>query len=169
MHRMSLAFMFALLVVTPGPADPPVKSTDPAPLPTPKTADPKPLDEVWEGAYVQDKAGVDVKIGHIHMTSVPVTVDGVKLIRTTKELRLAVARSGAPAELKADISTDEDAAGKVRVIRAKIWLAQDRVQTITCTIKDTTISVDIGAGPNEFRWDPANVGLAREQTLLHEK
>ena len=33
-----------------------------------------------------------VKIGHIHMTSVPVDADGKKLIRTTKELRLVVGR-----------------------------------------------------------------------------
>src|SRR5215210_5487063 len=106
MHRVSLAAVLTAVVVSLGLADDTLKTS----LPTPKAADataadPKPLDEVWEAAYVQDAAGVDVKIGHIHMTSVPVTVGGKTLIRTTKELRFTVGRGGAEAELKADVST----------------------------------------------------------------
>ena len=66
-----------------------------------KTPSPKPLDEVWEAAYVQND-GKDVKIGHIHMFSTPIEVDGQKLIRTTKELRFVVGRADAKAEMKAD-------------------------------------------------------------------
>src|SRR5262245_58754002 len=110
MHRLSLAAVLAVIAVSLGLADQPIKSTIPAPVPAAKVAkELTPLDEVWEVAYVQDPAGVDVKIGHIHMTSVPVTVDGKKLIRTTKELRFVVWRADAKAELKADMSTDEDA------------------------------------------------------------
>lgn len=139
--------------------------------PAPKTplAPPKPLDEVWEAAFVRNEAGVDVKIGHIHMTSVPLTRDGVKMTRTTKELRLEVGRADARAEMKADISTDEDAAGKVQAIAARIWLGKDKVQRIDAEIDGEKVKVTTGVGGQvrrEFRWDPANVGLAREQTLL---
>jgi len=134
---------------------------------------PSALDEVWEAAFVRNDRGVDVKIGHVHMTSVPIDRDGKKLIRTTKELRLVVARDSAKAEMKADISTDEDGDGKVQAVKAKIWLGKDRVQVIDCEVIDgnkVRVTTDgVGRAEREFRWDPANVGLAREQTLLREK
>src|SRR5258708_28835888 len=116
MQRVSLAIAFLSPAGYLALACDNLKPQPPAPLRGPKGAEPKPLDEVWEAAYVQNDAGVDIKIGHIHMTSVPVTADGLKLIRTTKELRFVVGRADAKAELKADISTDEDAAGKVHGI-----------------------------------------------------
>ena len=140
MHRVSLAVLFASIAVSLGLADQPIKSTAPAPLPTPKAAELKPLDEVWEVAYVENPAGADVKIGHIHMTSVPVTADGKKLIRTTKELRFVVGRADAKAELKADMSTDEDADRKVHAVVARIWLGKDKVQTITGKIAGDQIT-----------------------------
>jgi transglutaminase-like putative cysteine protease/predicted secreted protein len=171
MHRLSLAAVVAALAVSLGLADQPIKST--APLPVPKAAEKaaelKPLDEVWEAAFVQNAAGTDVKIGHIHMTSVPVTVDGQKLIRTTKELRLVVGRADAKAELKADMSTDEDARKKVHAVVARIWLGRDKVQTIDGKIDGEQITVDVGTGPKQYRWDPNNVGLAGEQLLLRER
>src|SRR3954469_14569425 len=121
MHRLSLAAVFAVIAVSLGLADQPIKSTLPAPMPTPKAAkELTPLDEVWEAAYVQNDAGVDIKIGHIHMTSVPVTAGDMKLIRTTKELRLVVSRAGQDVPMKADVSTDEDGAGKVHGIVARL-------------------------------------------------
>jgi transglutaminase-like putative cysteine protease len=133
----------------------------------------KPLDEVWEAAYVRNDGGTDVKIGHVHMTSVPVDKDGKKLIRTTKELRFVVGRGDSTADLKADVSTDEDVDGKVHAIRGKIWLGKDRVQTIDAEVLNgnkVRVSAGVGAGQvKEYRWDPTNVGLAREQTLLREK
>src|SRR6478609_3224106 len=99
MHRVSLAAVFAVIAVSLGLADQPIKSVLPAPVPAPKVAkELTPLEEVWEVAYVQNPAGVDIKIGHIHMTSVPVTVEGKRLIRTTKELRFVVGRADAKAE-----------------------------------------------------------------------
>src|SRR5438552_13353394 len=138
-----------------------------------KTPAPKPLDEVWEAAYVQNDHGVDVKIGHIHMTSVPVDANGKKLIRTTKELRLVVGRADAKAEMKADVSADEDGDGKVHAIKARLWLGRDRVQSLDCTIIDGP-KIRITADgefkyQTEFRWDPNCIGLGREQTLLRDK
>lgn len=167
MRCLLFTVLIPSLALAPVRADEPLKS--PTPLPTPKTAEPKPLDEVWEAAFVQNAAGVDVKIGHIHMTSVPVTVDGKRLIRTTKELRLVVGRGGDQAELKADMSTDEDASKRVHAITARIWLGKDKVQTIACKIAGEQINVDIGAGAREYRWDPNNLGLASEQTLLRDR
>src|SRR5262249_14983225 len=128
MYRLSLALVLAAIAVPLGLADQPVKSAAPIPdpLPVPKPAELKPLDEVWEAAYVQNAAGVDVKIGHVHMTSVPVEADGTKLIRTTKELRFVVGRADAKAEMKADVATDEDVAGKVHAVNARIWLGKDK-------------------------------------------
>lgn len=171
MHRLSLTAVLAAIVASLGLADETLKTSS---LPTPKAAETtvgelKPLDEVWEAAYVQNASGVDVKIGHIHMTSVPVTADGKKLIRTTKELRFTVGRGGVDADMKADMSTDEDAARKVHAINARIWLGKDKVQPINCKISGEQITVDIGAGPRQYRWDPNNLGLAGEQTLLRDK
>jgi transglutaminase-like putative cysteine protease len=129
----------------------------------------KPLDEVWEAAFVQNDKGIDVKIGHVHLTSLPVEVDGKKLLRTTKELRFVVGRDKSLADMKADVATDEDADGKVHAISARIWLGKDKVQTIDCEINDTKINVNVGAGAKQFRWDPANIGLAKEQTLMRDR
>ncbi|HVK09953.1 MAG TPA: transglutaminase family protein [Gemmataceae bacterium] len=142
-------------------------------LPAPKTADLKPLDEVWEAAYVLTEGGKDAKIGHIHLTSVPIDKHGVRVIRTTKELRFEVGRGGSKAEMKADVSTDEAAGGKVRAINAKLWLGRDRVQNLNCEIIDDAKIVVSAAGEfnskGEFRWDPACLGLAGEQKLLRDR
>ena len=138
-----------------------------------KTPSPKPLDEVWEAAYVRNDAGVDVKIGYIHMTSANVEVDGKKLLRTTKELRFTVGRGEAKAEMKADVSSDEDANGKVQAVKAKIGLGANRTQTLDCTVIDGKIIRITADGEfkyqREFRWDPNCIGLASEQTLLRDK
>ena len=162
MRRLFLAVPLLALAAAPALAD--TVLTTPAP---------KALDEAWEAAFVQNAAGVDVKIGYIHMSSVPVTEDGTKLIRTTKELRFTVARAGTAADMKADVSADEDGDGKVRALKAKIWLGKDRIQTLDCKVIDGP-KIRITADgelkwQNEFRWDPNCVGLAREQTLLREK
>lgn len=148
-------------------ADDRVKTPGPA-----KAAELKPLDEVWEAAYVVSPDGKNVKIGHIHMTSVPVEKDGVKVVRTSKEMRYVVARSGSNSDLKADFSTDEDAAGQVRAIKAKIWLGTDRIQTLDCTVAGEKIAITADGEfkyQKEMRWDPAALGLAGEMTLLRDK
>jgi transglutaminase-like putative cysteine protease len=158
---MRLAVLALFVVSSPLLADPVLK-----------TPVPKPLDEVWEVAYVQNDRGVDVKIGHIHLTCVPVDADGKKLLRTTKELRFVVGRADAKAEMKADISADEDADGKVHAIKAKLWLGRDRVQSLDCTIDGPKIRVTADGEfkyQKEFAWDPNCVGLGREQTLLRDK
>jgi hypothetical protein len=172
MRRLLLAASSLAFALPFASADDALKSPT---LPAPKAAelrsaaDPKPLDEVWEAAFASDNAGGNVKIGHIHMTSVPVTVDGQKLIRTTKELRFVVGRADQRAELKADVSTDEDAAGKVHAMLARTWLGKDKVQTRTFKIDGSRITVDVGAGEQQYRWDPNNLGLAGEQTLLRDR
>lgn len=133
----------------------------------------KPLDEVWEAAFVQGEKGVDAKIGHVHMTSVPVEADGKKMLRTTKELRFTVGRADAKAEMKADVSSDEDADGKVHAIKAKLWLGKDRVQTLDCTVIEGA-KVRITADgefkyEREFKWDATCIGLAKEQTILGDR
>ena len=138
-----------------------------------KTPDVKPLDDVWEAAYVENDSGVNVKIGYVHLTSAFVGKGEQQLIRTTKELRFTINRGDTPAELKADVSADESADGTVAAVRAKIWLGKDRVQTITATvIEGTKVRVSADGelkSEREFRWDPKCVGLAREQTLLRDK
>ncbi|HKB00673.1 MAG TPA: transglutaminase-like domain-containing protein [Gemmataceae bacterium] len=172
MRRLYLLLTSLALAAGLGLADDTIKTSSPKPA-TLKTPAPKPLEEVWEAAYVRNDAGTDVKIGHVHMTSVPVEKDGQKLIRTTKELRLVVGRADAKAEMKADVSSDEDADGKVQAITAKIWLGKDKVQKIDCEVLEgNKVRVTAGVGavePRVFNWDPANVGLAREQTLLRDK
>ncbi|HEX3149919.1 MAG TPA: transglutaminase-like domain-containing protein [Gemmataceae bacterium] len=157
MRRLLYAFSIAAVATASAVADSSLSTT------------PKPLDEVWEAAYVQNQGGVDVKIGYVHMTSVPVTADGKSLIRTTKELRLVVGRADAKVEMKADVSTDEDGAGRVHAMLARTWLGKDKVQTRTFKVDGEKIIVDVGSGEQSFRWNPSNLGLAGEQTLLREK
>jgi transglutaminase-like putative cysteine protease len=172
MRRLSLVATPLALLASLALADEAVKTSAPKAA-TLRTPGLKPLDEVWEAAYVRNDAGTDVKIGHIHMTSVPVERDGQKLIRTTKELRFVVGRADAKAEMKADVSADEDAGGQVHAIKAKLWLGKDRVQTLDCEVIDGPKIRVTADGEfkyqKEFRWDPNCIGLAREQTLLRDK
>ena len=169
MLRTSIAFTLVLLSCA-------IACPQPTTLPAPKAASNsaiKPLDEIWEAAFVQNEKGVDVKIGHIHLKSAPLDKDGKKLIRTTKELRFEILRGEAKAEMKADVSSDEDADGKVHGIKAKLWLGKDRIQTLDCEVIAAR-TIRISAEGNfknvrEFDWEPACVGLAREQALLREK
>ena len=75
--------------------------------------------------------------------------------------------------MKADVSSDEDADGKVHAVKAKLWLGKDRMQTLDCVVIDGP-KIRITADgefkyQREFRWDPNCIGLAREHTLLREK
>jgi hypothetical protein len=171
MHRAALVSVGLVLVAPLAWADDKVKT-----LTLPKPAEAKAVDEVWEAAYIKGPGDKYVKIGHVHMTSVPVERDGVKVIRTSKELRYVVARSGQESAIKADLSSDEDAAGKVKAIRGKIWLGADRVQILDCTVvkaeKGEKIVVSADGErkyQKEMRWDPAALGLAGELTLLRDK
>lgn len=169
MRRASTAFTLVLLscaIAFPQP------TTLPAPKPASNSAS-KPLDEIWEAAFVQNDNGVDVKIGHIHLISIPVEVDGKKLVRTTKQLRFEILRGKAEAEMKADVSSDEDSDGKVHSVKAKLWLGKDRIQTLDCVVIEgpqIRVTAD-GEFKNvrTFRWDPNCIGLAREQTILRDK
>ena len=145
-------------------------------LPPPKSAELKPLDESWEAAYIKGPGDKYVKIGHVHLTSVPIERDGVKAIRTSKELRYVVARSGQESAIKADLSSDEDGAGQVKAIRGKLWLGADRIQILDCTVvkaeKGEKIVVSADGEhkyQKEMRWDPTALGLAGELTLLRDK
>ncbi len=134
--------------------------------------DVKPLDEVWEAAFVQ-AGGKYVKIGHVHFTSKIVEVDGKKALRTVKELRFEINRGGTAAEMKADASSDEDAAGAVTRLHAKMWLATDNVREITGIVQPgNTLELSIVGDKRDekkFRWDPTCIGQAGEQNLLKTK
>jgi len=169
MRRTSIALTLVLLgcaLACPQP------TTLPAPKPASNSAA-KPLEEIWEAAFVQNDNGVDVKIGHIHLISVPVEVDGKKLVRTTKQLRFEILRGKAEAEMKADVSSDEDSEGRVHSVKAKLWLGKDRIQTLDCVvIEGSQIRVTADGefkNVRTFRWDPNCIGLAREQSILREK
>jgi transglutaminase-like putative cysteine protease len=172
MRRLSLVVIPLALFASFALADEAIKTSAPKSA-TLKTPGLKPLEEVWEAAFVRNDAGTDVKIGHVHMTSVPVERDGQRLVRTTKELRFVVGRAAAQAEMKADVSSDEDADGHVRAVKAKLWLGKDRVQTLDCEVIDGPKIRVTADGEfkyqKEFRWDPKCLGLAREQTLLRDK
>jgi hypothetical protein len=147
-------------------------------LQTPKLVTPTgvaPVEEFWEAAYVKNDAGVDVKIGHVHMFVVPITQGKLKLNRTTKELRLTISRSDTAAEMKADVICDEDEKNNVRLVQAKLWLGKDRTQTITGTVVDDPreqlINVKVDGQVNWQRpmtWDPTCIGLLKEQHLLRD-
>ncbi len=158
-----------LLISSPAMGDTPVLKVTPEPKVTPEL---KPLDEVWEAAYV-DVGGVSTKIGHIHLTSKIVEAGDKKFLRTTKELRFVVNRGANQAEMKSDVTCDENAAGLVSGINAKIWLGKENVLELKCNVTPENIISIQAAGQfnfnRQFKWDPACIGLAGEQTFLKNK
>jgi hypothetical protein len=137
-----------------------------------KTPALKPIDEVWEIATLQNDAGVDVKIGHVHLSSVAMEKDGKSFVRTTKELRFVLKRGGNDAPMAADMTTDEDADGKVLAVRAKIGVAQGRMQILDCVVDGDKIKINADGASKFVRdvtWDPSCIGIVTEQTLFRQK
>ena len=134
----------------------------------------KPVQDIWETVFARDAQGRDQQIGYSHLLLEPVTVDGKKQIRSTRELRISIKRDGQLAQLKAETGTHETADGKVVGVFMRQWLGEKQALTMNGRLDETgkrmNIKVDANV-KNEFSnpWDPKVIGLSAESTLFSDK
>jgi transglutaminase-like putative cysteine protease len=128
--------------------------------------------DVWEVALVKDAQGKEQKIGYAHFTVQEITLEGEKLLRARKELRLTIGRGEQMAEVKADVGTDETHEGKVVGVYMKQWLGKEQTLVLQGKLQEKEMHVTVdGPVSNERKlpWNPNVIGLIREQSLLREK
>jgi len=130
--------------------------------------------DIWETVFARDAQGKDQQIGFAVLKREPVEVDGKKLIRGTRELRLTIRRDGQSAQLKATTGTDETANGKVVGIFMRQWLGAQQAVVMQGVVDETGKKIHLNVQStvkNEFDnpWDPKVIGLAGEATLLRDR
>ncbi len=108
------------------------------------------------------------------MSLEPLTVDGKKLVRATRELRLTIKRDGQLAQLRADTGSEETPDGKVVAVFMKHWIGEQQALAMRGVIdesgKKVQITVETGKSRTfENPWDAKVIGLSAETTLLRDK
>jgi len=131
-------------------------------------------DDIWETVFVRDAQGNDQQIGFAMLRREPVEVDGKKLIRGTRDLRMTIRREGQSAQLKATTGTDETIDGKVAGVFMQQWIGTQQAVVMNGTVDEDGkgISVVVQASvKNQFKnpWNPKVIGLLGEATLLRDK
>jgi len=131
--------------------------------------------EIWETVFARDAMGRDQQVGYSRVWLEPVTVDGKKLLRGTRELRISLKRDGQIAELKAEMGTDEDVSGKVIGIFMKQGLGKEQMLEMNGQVDATGKSIDVkvksNVKTNEFKnpWDPKALSIWGEIAIFRDK
>ncbi len=130
--------------------------------------------EIWETVFVRDGQGRDQQVGHSALFVQTEIVDGKKIVRARRELKITFKRGSDTAELKAERGTDEDENGKVIRISSKQSLGKDQAMKMTGVVDPTgkKIALTIDAKvKNRFvnPWDSKAVGILGEVTLFKDK
>src|SRR5438477_12488634 len=92
---------------------------------------PKLVLDLWDAAFLQGS-----RAGHVHTFVHEIDKDGVKLLRATMELRLAVKRSGEVTQLGMDNGTYETPDGKVVGTFLKHFLGKAKTLQIDGIVRD---------------------------------
>lgn len=129
---------------------------------------------IWETVFVRDSQGRDQQVGHSALFVETQIVNGKKIVRAKRELKITFKRGGDTAELKAERGTDEDENGKVIGIFSKQSLGKDQSMQMTGVVDPTgkKIALTINAAvKNNFvnPWDSKAVGILGEVTLFKDK
>jgi transglutaminase-like putative cysteine protease len=122
--------------------------------------------DLWDAAYLQDG-----RAGYVHTYTEAFERDGVKLLRTTIELRLKVKRFKDVIELgmdSGDVTTPE---GKVVGVFMRQFLGNAKKLEIAGTVADGQLRLVLdGAKPLQpAPWNDGVIGLHRQQTILKDR
>ncbi|MBI2807450.1 MAG: transglutaminase domain-containing protein [Planctomycetes bacterium] len=124
------------------------------------------LMDTWEIAFLGDG-----KAGHVRTTAREYEADGVKLIRTTVELRLRVKRFSDIVEMAMDTGTIETADGTVTAVFMKQYLGKQQRLQVEGTVVGKLLRLTLnGKTPlKPAPWNSDVVGLYKQQTLLKDR
>src|SRR5262245_17452381 len=101
-------------------------------------AESKHLLDLWDAAYLQG-----TKSGHVHTFAQEVEIEGMKLIKTTVELRLTVRRFNETIQLGMDTGTVESQEGKVLAVFMKQYLGKTKQREITGVVQGNQLKLTL--------------------------
>jgi transglutaminase-like putative cysteine protease len=148
---------------------------------------PSTAQEIWETVFARDNAGRDHQIGYSRVLLENTQVDGLKVTRATRELRITIKRDGQLAQLKADTGTVETPEGRVIGVFMRHWIGEKQALVLTGKLEEATFGrrnlIPRGMVAEQMRitvvsnvkderhipWDTRVIGLARELSLLKER
>src|SRR5687767_6372767 len=96
--------------------------------------------EIWETVFARDNAGRDHQIGYSRVLLENTQVDGAKVIRATRELRITIKRDGQLAQLKADTGTVETPEGRVIGVFMRHWIGEKQALVLTGKLEEATFA-----------------------------
>lgn len=124
----------------------------------------KVLLEFWDAAYLGEG-----KAGYVHTIAKEIDVDGKKVIQTTVELRLTVKRFNDTVQMSADTGDFTRADGKVVGVFLRHYLAKQQTMRVDGVVRGDKIQLDLNGDKKSNPWDPAVIGLFKQQTLFKDR
>jgi hypothetical protein len=139
------------------------------------------IEEIWDAAYLND-----VKTGFVHTVVRSLDLDGQKILRTTQELDLTVARFRDTAHMNMETGTDETEDGKVIGVSMRQLIAKGQQLILTGTVesiwhgqpgggwkllgKHLHVKTQGGAPMDKpVLWNDKVVGLYGEQAMFKQR
>jgi transglutaminase-like putative cysteine protease len=124
----------------------------------------KVLLDLWDAAYLGDG-----KAGYVHTVAKEIDVEGKKVIQTTIELRLTVKRFKDTVQMSADTGDYQTPDGKVLGVFMRHYLAKKQTMQVDGIVAGDKIHLDLNGDKKANPWNPAVVGLLKQQTLFKDR
>lgn len=137
----------------------------PVSAPLLRAADPAPIVETWEAAYLNGN-----RAGFVHFTAREIEADGRTVLRARKELSLSVRRGGDTAVIAATTGTDS-VDGKVVGISMTQRLGSMQALEMVGTVVGKQIEVNVTGQPKPLKqpWDEAVLSQLGELNVLKDR
>jgi transglutaminase-like putative cysteine protease len=124
------------------------------------------IEDIWEAAFLEG-----ARAGHVHTEVREVEKNGKTYLHTVLSLNLTVKRNTDVIQLRMDTGDTETADGKVLGTFMRQYLSPDKQQLITGVVKGRQLhlTLDRSKALEPAPWDPATVGLYRQQRQLADR
>src|SRR5262245_40864102 len=126
----------------------------------------KTVAEWWEAAYLQG-----TRSGHVHTFVKEHEQEGVKILRSTIELRVNVKRFNETVQLAMDSGTHELADGTVLGTFMRQMVGKNKKLAIIGTVdgRQLTLTLDETKPLKPAPWDSRVLGVAKQKTLFKDR
>jgi transglutaminase-like putative cysteine protease len=124
------------------------------------------IEDIWEVAYLEG-----ARAGYVHTEIHEIDKNGRTYFTTVLSLNLTVKRNRDVIQLRMDSGNTETSDGKVLATYMRQYLGPDKQQVVTGVVKGSQLhlTLDRSKPLQSAPWDPATVGLYRQQKLLAER
>jgi transglutaminase-like putative cysteine protease len=136
-------------------------------VPALRAAEPqgKVVAETWEAAYLEG-----AKVGFSHTTVRELEREGQKLLRTTEELDMSIARYKATARLRMELGDDETPDGKVLAVVMRQFADKDQQVVLTGVVEGNRLHLKTADGrlDTTIPWNDQVIGLYGQDRVFQE-